>query len=244
MATTDISVDEIIQTLKRSCLPSVIVEGKDDLIVYRKFEERLSHLGVSIFPVGGRDKVLDIYLRRDEILGGAKPVFIADLDSWVISGVPEEYRTPSIVFTTGYSIENDVYIDGRLRSILNKDEELKYEKELQDFIEWYALALSRHLIDASRPIALHPDLVLNSKERPGLMALEENEAYPDHLKNLILERHEIFLRGKSLMWIFIRNASYRGRRVKHNHSALMELVAVRPGTLLDRICGKIALHFE
>lgn len=244
MASVDITIDEIIALLRKSSLPTVVVEGVDDMVVYRKLEGRFESIGLSVLPVGGRDKVLEVYERRHELSGALCPVFVADLDSWAISGIPSEYVDSTLVFTTGYSIENDVYVDGQLRNLLNGSEVGRYESELSDFIEWFALALSRHIVDSTKPIALHPDHVLDSTQRPGLMALLPGEAYPALLRGRINAEYSSLLRGKSLLALLVRNVSYKGRAVRHHHNALMESVAVRPGALLGRIADRIAAHFD
>lgn len=170
-AKVELDVEEIIALLKKTSLPTVIVEGSDDMIVYRRFEIRLAHLGISIFPVCGRKKVLDIFLRKSEIPADVKLVFVADQDTWVNTGVPAQYQSSQMVLTTGYSIENDVFMDGNLVSLLKGQEVAKFSSELESFVEWYSLALSRHLNGSNHLISLHPDHVLNPVQRPALLAL-------------------------------------------------------------------------
>lgn len=245
MATgNEITIDEIISTLKRTSLPTIVVEGKDDMIVYRTFEERLSSIGVSVLPVGGREKVLEVYSRRSELPAASRPVFIADRDTWVLSGVPNEYTDHSIVFTHGYSIENDVYVDGELRKLLRGTECAKYASELADFIEWYAIAIARHLTDSTQPIALHPDHVLNPDERPTLVALAPGEDYPEALRASIANDYSRLLRGKSLLALLVRNTNYKGREPRHTNNALLEAVAVRPGALLNALYERVEQYFS
>jgi hypothetical protein len=137
----ELDVEEIIAPLKKTSLPTVIVEGSDDVIVYRRFEIGLAHLGISIFPVGGRKKVLDIFLRKSEIPADVKLVFVVDQDTWVNTGVPAQYQSSQMVLTTGYSIENDVFMDGNLVSLLKGQEIAKFFSELESFVEWNSLAL-------------------------------------------------------------------------------------------------------
>lgn len=242
-AKNEITIEEFIATLKRTSLPTIVVEGNDDMIVYRTFEERLAPLGVSVLPVGGREKVLAVFLRRAELPAASRLMFIADKDTWVISGVPNEYIDRSLLLTHGYSIENDVYVDGELRGLLRGAECAKYAAELADFIEWYALAVHRHLADPSKPISLHPDHVLNPAERPNLLALSLNETYPVELRDSIATRYQELIRGKSLLSLLIRNTNYKGREPRHTDSALLETVAVRPGALLNALCGRVEQHF-
>ncbi|WP_097065693.1 hypothetical protein [Nitrosovibrio sp. Nv4] len=238
-AKVELDVEEIIALLKKTSLPTVIVEGSDDMIVYRRFEIRLAHLGISIFPVCGRKKVLDIFLRKSEIPADVKLVFVADQDTWVNTGVPAQYQSSQMVLTTGYSIENDVFMDGNLVSLLKGQEVAKFSSELESFVEWYSLALSRHLNGSNHLISLHPDHVLNPVQRPALLALCAGEQYPDALRQQMLVDYQRLLRGKSLIALLVRNTNYKGRQPHHSDRALLEMVAVRPGPLLQLVSSQV-----
>ena len=45
---------------------------------------------------------------------------MADKDLWLFSGIPPDY--PDIIWTEGYSIENDLYAGASLEDLLNADE--------------------------------------------------------------------------------------------------------------------------
>lgn len=240
----EMTVDEVVATLKKTSLPTIVVEGKDDIIVYRVFEEKLAVLGVSVLPVGGREKVLEVFLRKSEFSTASRTVFIADKDVWSVAEIPSEYVDQSMLFTHGYSIENDIYIDGDLRNLLRGKEHCKYAQELHKFIEWYALALNRHLVDSSCPIALHPDHVLNPGTHQSLIALEHGESYPEELRQRISDDYASLLRGKSLLALLVRNTSYKGREPRHSHSALLETVAIRPGKLLNDLHERVEMCFR
>lgn len=235
----DMSVNEIIATLRRSFLPTVVVEGSDDIVVHRKLEDRLAHLGVSVLPVGGRDKVIAAFERRAELPAGSKVVFLADQDTWVYSGVPPAYADPSIVFTTGYSIENDIFIDGSLKDLLAPQDERKFIQDLEAFVDWYALALARHLADCRDPIALHPEQVLDPAQLPSLLALRPGESFPTALRDRVKSEYARLLRGKSLIGLLLRTTNRRAGHPRHTSTALMEMVAIRPGPNLQRITRSV-----
>lgn len=229
------TVEELVALLKKTSLPTVVCEGSDDLIVYRRLEERLSHLGVSVLPAGGRKNVLQIFERRSEIPTSVRLAFIADRDTWVNTAVPSAYVAPVLCLTSGYSIENDVIADGRLEDLLVGAEVVTYKTELKDFLDWYALALSRHLASPSDPIAHHPEFVLNPTERPSLMALRTGESYPAALRAAISSQYGMLVRGKSLLSLLVRNTNTRPGLPRHTDKALLEIVAARPGDLLTKI---------
>jgi hypothetical protein len=231
------SVDEIVETLKRTHLPTIVVEGRDDVIVYRRIEERLSSIGADVLPALGRDKLLKVFDRRDEFPGSARVIFIADKDTWVHGSIPTEYCDQVLIFTDGYSIENDLYRDGQLENLLLDAERQTFEHELDKFISWYAVALSRHLADGNENISLHPNHVLDHRCFSDLIALRHGESCPQELSDQIRSDYPRILRGKSLINLLVRQTTRPGRQPTHKHQALLEIVAVNPGPLLQEIEG-------
>lgn len=51
------TVNEIYELLKRSSLPTVLVEGKDDIIFYRGIEFELSCFNIDMLPAGNKSSV-------------------------------------------------------------------------------------------------------------------------------------------------------------------------------------------
>lgn len=229
------TVEEIIATLKRSSLPTIICEGSDDLIVYRRIEDRLSHLGVSVLPAGGRRNVLEIFNRRGEISNAVRLAFIADRDTWVNTAVPQAYLNPVLCLTHGYSIENDIIADGELESLLTGAALTNYKEELKTFLDWYALALSRHLTNQEEPISHHPERVLESTDRATLTTLKPDESYPTALRARLNDNYRVEVRGKSLLSLLVRNTNTRRGEPRHTDKSLLEIVAARPGALLAKI---------
>ncbi|RCS59783.1 hypothetical protein [Parvibium lacunae] len=237
------TVDELIAVLKRTALPTVVCEGDDDLIVYRRLEDQLRHLGVSVLSAGGRENVLQIFNRRSEIPSSVRLAFIADRDTWINTAVPAAYVSPLLCLTSGYSIENDVIADGKLESLLVGAEVSTYKEQLELFLEWYALALSRHLTNPSDPIAYHPKYVLNSKERPSLMALRFGETYPTIMRETLSTKYGTLVRGKSLLLLLLHNLNTRDGLPRYTDKALLEIVAANPGELLTKITNAVASVF-
>ena len=57
---------EIISLLERSSLPiSILIEGKDDFIIYRRLEHYLD-TDVDVFGVGGRSILLSIFNQQTQ----------------------------------------------------------------------------------------------------------------------------------------------------------------------------------
>ncbi len=142
MGENSLTPDIIIETLKRSSLPTILVEGKDDFIIYRKFQDKIGARYVSFLICGGRNTLLKIFDRKDEF-SNKKVMFIADKDMWVFSLIPEKYK--DIFFTKGYSIENDLYEDGKffIQSLFDNSENVKFEKIVKEVIGWFAFEVNK-----------------------------------------------------------------------------------------------------
>src|SRR3954454_18034262 len=153
------TVDELIATLNHSNLPTLIIEGKDDLIIFRRLEERCKNLTLSVLPVGGRKQVLALFERLPEIRLAQAIAFVADLDLWVFSGVPIQYLSDKLFFTDGYSIENDAFRDVDCERLLMPREKEIFLDEMKSFAEWYALAVSRSVV--GELFDIHPNRILN-----------------------------------------------------------------------------------
>jgi len=95
----------------------VVVEGVDDIVVYRNLITLYRAKGIKVLPAGGRDKVLEVFDNLSQNSHINKAIFIVDQDSWVFSGIPSEYQHERIICTGGYSIENDVYLDKQLEDL-------------------------------------------------------------------------------------------------------------------------------
>ena len=129
-----LTVDEIVELLRRSSLTTVIVEGKDDMTIYRWLEHRIGIDKVNFLPCGGRDKLFQVYNRRDEF-SHIKTIFLADKDCFVYTKTPAEYE--EIIWTKGYSIENDLYAGRFLEKLLSVNEEVNFRVSLKNFISYY-----------------------------------------------------------------------------------------------------------
>jgi hypothetical protein len=100
------TVNELVSMLRHSSEPTILVEGPDDIMVYRWLKQHIEPLKASPIDCGGRQNLLSVYERRNEF-SHVKTVFLADKDLYVFLGIPEEYS--DVLWTTGYSIENDIY---------------------------------------------------------------------------------------------------------------------------------------
>ena len=240
----EVSLEELISTLERSSLPTIVVEGKYDIIIYRKIEELLEDI-VDVLPAGGRGKVLGIFdsIKTNPKLQAKKLIFIDDKDTWVNTGIPTKYQQDILIFTNGYSIENDVFIDYGCEQILEiEDSSIKNQflADKEKFIHWYALALQATLngenLTKEREIARDPNEVLGN-EYSKFIALTANEIYPTELQSNLKENYPLQIRGKSLLNLFRKHLKH------HSSKAMFQKVAIEPKTSINRIFDDVKKQF-
>ncbi len=240
-----LSVDEYIETLKRSKLPTVITEGLDDYLAFRRLEEAFSDVGLSLMPVGGKDTVLDLFRRRNEF-PQISTAFIADQDFWIFSSVPPEFHHPTIIFTEGYSIENDLYRDGDIETLLTAAEKEKFERDLREMMKWFSYAIGKILNNQEIPINIHPRRMLdiNGTMRQDFLDEFGYTEPPENIYEKISGDYRKYLRGKSLLALLVCYLSHTDRPVKHSNRSLLEAASVRGGPYMSRFHTQIGQLFR
>lgn len=239
------TVDEIFELLKRTSLPTVLVEGKDDIIFYRSVEHELRDLDVDMLPAGNKGAVLEIRQKIKAEAISAPIVFVVDNDLWVYPIVTRPEDLDDIITTTGYSIENDLFVDGELESLLKPEEIADFKIELKQFVRWYALAIHRSLNGQPSSFRLSPGKVLDDEDFYKIeTALQVGEAYPEALFEKIQSNYGCLLRGKSLFALLLRQLSAKKRHVKFGGKQLMEIGASRKGSHFRKIQASVRKAFE
>ncbi len=225
---------EIVAAICHSSFPTVVTEGSDDVIVYRRLEEELSELGVSIIAAGGRNAVLEVHSLRHQIPTSKKYALIIDQDTWVYTGIPLHYRDAAVVCTWGYSVENDMFADGELLNLLDAKGRLAFQADTNKYLECYCVALGRHLSGQSVGIDFHPNSVCDDPARYALHSLlRPDEAYPDDLKVKIKQELEKMLRGKALFALLVRQLK------GFNSRTLLQFGASRRGANFQAILSRV-----
>lgn len=146
----EVEVSKQVEYLsKRSNLATVVVEGNNDTVIYRWIEERLashvdSHLTIDPLPAGDRSNLLEIYNRRGEFSSRIPVAFLADLDYQVLADPTLMLRHyPDIIWTTGYSLENDLYTDANPTQLIKQTDFKIYNAALKVVIETFASEVTR-----------------------------------------------------------------------------------------------------
>lgn len=231
------TVDELFELLKRTSLPTVLVEGKDDIIFYRAIEQELEEYGIDMLPAGNKYSVMEIRRRLKETSISAAIVYVVDNDLWVHAPPPPDVKDDLLICSSGYSVENDLYSDGELEKFLTPSELHVFKNELAQFLKWYALAVSRHLKGKTEnSFRTHPGKLLDDPDYfKQQLILQEGEEYPAEFLADISGKYHSILRGKSLFSLLLRRLSHKNRDIKFGGKQLMAIGAARKGENYSRI---------
>ena len=243
MPVPDPTVNELVATLQRSQLPTVVVEGKDDMRIYRWVEGRVGIQNANVLPAGGRNNLLAVYDRRSEY--APLPVaFVADRDMWLFSGVPPGYD--DIIWTEGYSIENDLYAGAELENLLNPNQTKEHQQVLDSIIGWFAFEVEEHLAGRDAEVDTHCDeIVLSGQTSMDQgFCIRRGFRFPNaQLIQQIKDAYQLQLRGKLLFQILVRflNAPDHG---KYSILALHEIAfkMTLPHKLMNRLIQEIEMR--
>jgi hypothetical protein len=213
--------DEIIEYLKRSSLTTVLVEGKDDMIIYRWIEEEIGIQNANFMSCGGRDRLLKVFNRRNEF-NHIKTVFVADKDAFVYDKTPDNLS--DIIWTKGYSIENDLYQGQKIEQLLDVNENVKFRKAISNYITYYAFEVEQYQKKLIYNFSNHPNQILCNAQNLKQDFLDEiNFESPNNETIEYLQKeYDSLLRGKSLFALLIRFLSARNRNIKHSKNSLLE----------------------
>lgn len=144
MSKNVLTADIIIETMKRSSLNTLFIEGKDDLLIYRKIQDDISDLIFDLFPCQGKINLINVYEKKH--LFGNKNLFICDKDMWVFQ--PSEIENnDDLITTSGYSIENELFQDSKIFifKLFTNVEIEKFEKLIKSICKWFAFEVELYL---------------------------------------------------------------------------------------------------
>ena len=222
MPSSDITADEIVAALVRSSLPTIVVEGKDDLSIYRWIENRIGYSGC-VFPCGGRSQLLEVFERKTEY-SHLRIAFLADKDMWLFTTVPEKYS--EVIWTEGYSIENDLYAGSNLDDLLEPDEATDFNLVLGCIIEWFAFEVEQYRSGNSAETKKHPNTIVPLGEHKISERFILSRGFCSPSAETIAEIREnpkLKIRGKTLFELLTRYLSAPNRVIKHSTKALYEI---------------------
>ena len=217
------TVDELVAVLRRSNLPTVLVEGQEDMRIYRWVEERIGSQKANVQPTGGRENLLSIYAKRHEF-ADLPVAFVADRDMWLFSEIPSDYR--ELIWTEGYSIENDLYAGADLETLLEAEEAQEHQQLLDAFVEWFAFEVEEYLEGRPFEVKNHCNQVVPL----GQTQIDENfrksrrfRPPGEEIHRQIREAYQLQLRGKQLFQMLVRFLSAPDRDSKFSYENLSEI---------------------
>lgn len=222
----------IIETLKRSNLKTVLIEGKDDLQIYRHIEEEVDFLEVDFLACNGRNNLLEVYKAKNDI--STKLLFICDSDLWLFVPKPE-FINEDLITTNGYSIENELYQDGIeiLNTLFSEEEILKKKQIIENLCVWFAYEVSKVLQNTQYDCKFSDVSILNEEiiELNSFHLREEflkNRNFIEPDKNLIEDiknNYKIKLRGKFIFQVLEKLFKERGKNlIRYRKDQLFDLI--------------------
>lgn len=223
------TVDEIVAHLKHTSMPTLLVEGTTDAAVYRHMEERFNLPAGTVLQCYGRDCLLAVFHRRTEIKD-VKTVFFADRDLWLFTAIPREYE--DVLFTCGYSIENDVLDGEAVERLLDRTEATEFRAVVAEVCRWFAHEVDKALKGIPATLDLHVNQIvpLGSQHLDPIWCVRSGfQDPPAVLLAEIRENYRTRLRGKQLLQCLVRflSATSRGAS-KFSRANLLEMATKSP----------------
>jgi len=238
-----LSEDEIVYLLRETSLPTILVEGSDDLSVYNRYlESKINIEDVDVLPCQGRPTLLKVFQRREEFKN-AQVVFVADKDMWFFFGIPKEYKS-QIVFTDGYSLENDIYVEQSFKRLLDKDDVKKFENLIKELSIWFAFEVNRYQETGYSKCDVNTDRICPDDTLCNNFKQKINFVDPPHeLVDRIHREYARALRGKNLFQALLRFLNRR--ESNYSRANLFELGSkVLDNPRIEILVNKIVEKFQ
>lgn len=221
------NVDEIVTLLKGTNIPTVLVEGKDDINVFRLIEKRVAYSvkGVNFIPCGGKDILFNVYRRKNEF-PSKKIAFLADRDMNLFKDRTTHLK--EIVWTKGYCIENDIFAGSKclLNKLLESKERSEFETTIKEICRWFAFEVEKYLGDEEFNVQYsiyqicrdHPSKLCSK----FLMEIGFRDPGVELLNEIILN-YKFKLRGKQIFQVLERILIRKRRRSRFSKNNLIEI---------------------
>jgi hypothetical protein len=221
---------ELHAVLMKTALPTILVEGTTDAQVLRHLENRLAtHLPIrpNILPCGGRPILLQVFdlVKKRPPKKANRILYLADRDMWLFSSVPPQFS--DIIFTNGYSIENDLYAGSAIEKLLEKgSEDVRFENVVRQLSHWIAFEVNE--FKAGRPHEVSPNVAaVVTDDGSGLKAtfcakrnyVAQSATEVDEL----VAKYASHLPGKKIFEALSQILSSPGRAAKYSRKHLHEI---------------------
>ena len=251
--TYNVEPDELFATMKNSGKFNIIVEGPTDSNIYDRLITSLGIQNIDYYIAGCREDLFKIYRRikredptKRQFLQN-RVAFIADQDSWVFldkkQKPPEGYEDicmEDIIWTEGYSIENDLYMAGSLRTFVGDEYSDEYNQTLDSICTWYAFEVNRRAEGENLHVGMRlPKIVPENSTELAKDLREEIEkegfnCLGSRYKE-IRDDYKKLIRGKTLFQLllrFLKKSQFPANYSDQWHNALA-LMAITIGSNLS-----------
>ena len=223
------TIEEIVSSLKRSFIPIILIEGTDDIFIYRYLKSRLNTTLITLQTCGGRSNLFAIHARRSEFVE-KNIIFVADKDAYRFDGIPDERK--DIVFTSGYCIENDIYHGSSIENFIDEEDKSEHELLRKIIGKWFTFEVDKYknAISTSSATDLSVAAHINVISPPG-----SGNMCPDFSKKIgysdpdamfveyIFTEYNLNVRGKQLFQMLSRFLSKKGRFSSFSDKNLIEI---------------------
>jgi hypothetical protein len=215
--------DELVAHLRNSSLPTLFVEGKGDIEVYRWIENKIGVNKINFISCGGREQLFQLFSRRSEF-PSLKCAFFADRDMYVMTEIPNHYD--DIIFTDGFSIENDI-LDSDAIIKLMIDDQLKHLEGIGYVLsQWFSFEGGEFIAGRPAIIDRHTNNIVTAQSELAqeLLRAGRHRLQDDPLFQLVLSKWKALVRGHNVLHAFHRAVHWKRRdEVKFNERALLFL---------------------
>jgi hypothetical protein len=214
---------EIIDYLGKTSLPTLLVEGEDDAIIYRWLEDKLGVFSGNVLICSGRDVLISIFRKRGTFPHG-KVAWLADRDMWRFSSPPADLL--GIVFTAGYSVENDLYAGSQIEALLSEAERAAHSQLLGVACRWFSFEVHEFLAGREAQVGHRIRRVVDFGAMDICPKFAQFRGYsepPEDLVRTVLNEYQLNLRGKTLMEVLVAQLSDSRRTPKYSYAAILEM---------------------
>jgi hypothetical protein len=216
----------------------------NDAQIYRWLESKVKKAvpRADVLPCGGRISLLDIYQRRSEF-ARSKAAFLADTDMWLFTAIPVEFS--EVIWTSGYSIENDVYAGANIELLLDASEAAAHERLLISVVRWFAFEVEEFRAGRDAMVDVHVREVVDT----GTFDLDAGfccrRRFCPPTAETIAEvemDYKLRLRGKNLFQAILYFLNAPRRASKHSGKSVIEvcLKMTLAHPYLDRVVDRLA----
>jgi hypothetical protein len=149
---------------------------------------------------------------------------------WFFASVPSDYT--GIIWSIGYSIENDLYEHSDLENLLDDHEATEHQALLSCLCRWFAFEVEEYLAGRECQVGTHVNRIL-SREK-----LDVDPSYAESrgmrladiaLVSRIQMDYRLAVRGKQLFQLLLVFISARKRKSKFSTENLYELCVKKQG---------------